>query len=73
MENGLANNIVSAEVLFDHISDEFLESIEEAIMESDYPLRDAMNAAGMNRAPKAAPIKPAPKKPSITLPKKGMA
>ena len=33
LENSLANNVVSAEVLFDHISDEFLESIEEDIME----------------------------------------
>jgi len=33
LENSLANNVVSAEVLFDHISDEFLESIEESIME----------------------------------------
>ena len=32
LENSLANNVVSAEVLFDHISDEFLESIEEEIM-----------------------------------------
>ena len=33
LENSLANNVVSAEVLFNHISDEFLESIEEDIME----------------------------------------
>ena len=33
LENSFASNIVSAEVLFDHISDEFLESIEEDIME----------------------------------------
>ena len=32
LENSLANNVVSAEVLFNHISDEFLESIEEEIM-----------------------------------------
>lgn len=35
MEKGMANNIVSAEVLFDHISDEFLESIEEQILTAD--------------------------------------
>ena len=35
MEKGMANNIVSAEVLFDHISDEFLESIEEQILTTD--------------------------------------
>lgn len=33
MNEGLANNVVSADVLFNHISDEFLESIEEDIME----------------------------------------
>ena len=33
MENELANNVVSAEVLFEHISDEFLEAIEDNIME----------------------------------------
>ncbi len=33
LENNLANNEVSAEVLFNCISDEFLESIEEDIME----------------------------------------
>ena len=33
LENNLANNEVSAEVLFNSISDEFLESIEEDIME----------------------------------------
>ena len=33
MENSLANNVVSAEVLFDHISDEFLEAIEANILE----------------------------------------
>ncbi len=33
LENDLANNVVSAEVLFDHISDEFLESIEADILE----------------------------------------
>ena len=32
LENNLANNVVSAEVLFDHISDEFLETIEEEIL-----------------------------------------
>ena len=35
MDKGMANNIVSAEVLFDHISDEFLESIEEQILTAD--------------------------------------
>lgn len=34
LENQLANNAVSAEVLFEHISDEFLEEIEEEIMEA---------------------------------------
>jgi len=38
LENSLANNVVSAEVLFNHISDEFLESIEEEIMEGFMPL-----------------------------------
>ncbi len=33
LENNLANNSVSAEVLFDHISDEFLEEIEAQIMD----------------------------------------
>jgi hypothetical protein len=33
IENSFASNEVSAEVLFNHISDEFLESIEEDIME----------------------------------------
>jgi len=33
MENDMANNVVSAEVLFEHISDEFLEAIEDNIME----------------------------------------
>ena len=33
MENNLATNVVSAEVLFNHISDEFLESIEADILE----------------------------------------
>ena len=33
LENNYANNVVSAEVLFEHISDEFLESIEDDIME----------------------------------------
>ena len=37
MENELANNLVSAEVLFDHISDEFLEAIEDNIMEGYQP------------------------------------
>ena len=34
LENNMANNEVSAEVLFNHISDEFLESIEDDIMEA---------------------------------------
>jgi hypothetical protein len=38
MENQLAINEVSAEVLFNHISDEFLESIEDDIMEGWKPL-----------------------------------
>lgn len=33
LEHDMANNVVSAEVLFNHISDEFLEAIEEDIME----------------------------------------
>ena len=33
MENDMANNVVSAEVLFEHISDEFLEAIEANILE----------------------------------------
>lgn len=37
LENNLANNEVSAEVLFNHISDGFLESIEEEIMEGYKP------------------------------------
>ena len=32
LENNLANNAVSAEVLFNHISDQFLESIEAEIL-----------------------------------------
>ena len=38
LENSLATNVVSAEVLFDHISDEFLESIEDEIMEGWKPM-----------------------------------
>lgn len=37
MENNYVNNEVSAEVLFNHISDEFLEDIEEKIMEGFKP------------------------------------
>lgn len=37
MNEGFANNSVSAEVLFNHISDEFLVSIEEEIMEGYKP------------------------------------
>ena len=71
---GIAWNEESAINILNHMSDEWYESIVEGFLsESDYPLRDAMNAAGMNRAPKAAPIKPTPKKPVTTLPKKGMA
>lgn len=71
---GIAWNEESAINILNHMSDEWYDSIVEGILsESDYPLRDAMNAAGMNRAPKAAPIKPAPKKPAAALPKKGMA
>lgn len=37
LENNYVNNEVSAEVLFNHISDEFLEDIEEKIMEGFKP------------------------------------
>jgi len=50
LENSLANNIVSAEVLFDHISDEFLESIEEEIMEGFMPLPKEKMARQANKA-----------------------
>ena len=38
IENDYVNNVVSAEAMFNHISDEFLESIEEDIMEGFQPL-----------------------------------
>ena len=38
VENGYVNNEVSADILFNHMSDEFLESIEEDIMEGMMPL-----------------------------------
>ena len=50
LENSLANNVVSAEVLFDHISDEFLESIEEEIMEGFKPLPKEKMARQANKA-----------------------
>ena len=37
IDNKLASNIVSAEVIFEHISDEFLDSIEKRIMEGFKP------------------------------------
>lgn len=36
---------------------EEVEEDDETLDESEYPLRDAMNAAGMNRAPHATPVK----------------
>ena len=41
MHEGMANNEVSAEAIFNHISDEYLESIEEAMMEGYMPRPDA--------------------------------
>ena len=50
LENNLANNEVSAEVLFNSISDEFLESIEEDIMEGFMPLPKEKMARQANKA-----------------------
>ena len=50
LENNLANNEVSAEVLFNCISDEFLESIEEEIMEGFMPLPKEKMARQANKA-----------------------
>ena len=50
LEKSLANNVVSAEVLFNHISDEFLESIEEEIMEGFMPLPKEKMARQANKA-----------------------
>ncbi len=50
LENNLANNEVSAEVLFNCISDEFLESIEEEIMEGFKPLPKEKMASQANKA-----------------------
>lgn len=47
MENNMVNNSVSAEALFNHISDEFLEEIEKDIME-------AMNPKAMGKIAKLA-------------------
>ena len=50
LENNLANNEVSAEVLFNCISDAFLESIEEEIMEGFQPLPKEKMARQSNKA-----------------------
>ena len=50
LENQMATNVVSAEVLFNHISDEFLESIEEDIMEGFQPLPKSKMAGQANKA-----------------------
>ncbi len=50
LENNMANNEVSAEVLFNCISDEFLESIEEEIMEGFKPLPKEKMASQANKA-----------------------
>ena len=47
METNMVNNAVSAEALFNHISDEFLEEIEKDIME-------AMNPKAMGKVAKLA-------------------
>ena len=50
LDNNLANNPVSAEALFNHISDEFLEEIEDQIMEGYKPLPVAKMANQANKA-----------------------
>ena len=50
LENNLANNSVPAEVLFDHNSDEFLERIEDEIMEGWKPLPKEKMARQASRA-----------------------
>lgn len=50
LENNLANNPVSAEALFNHISDEFLEQIEDQIMEGFKSLPIAKMANQANKA-----------------------
>ena len=50
IDEGYANNEVSADILFTHMSDEFLESIEDDIMEGFQPLPKSKMA---NQASKA--------------------
>ena len=50
IENNYANNEVSAEVLFTHISDQFLEEIESNISEGYMPLPKAKMANQANKA-----------------------
>jgi hypothetical protein len=50
IENGYVNNEVSADILFNHMSDEYLESIEEDIMEGFQPLPKSKMANQANKA-----------------------
>ena len=50
IENNYVNNSVSAEAMFNHISDEYLEEIEAAIVEGYKPLPAAKMANQANKA-----------------------
>jgi len=50
IEHGYVNNEVSADILFNHMSDEYLESIEEDIMEGFQPLPKSKMANQANKA-----------------------
>ena len=50
IDEGYANNEVSADILFTHMSDEFLESIEDDIMEGFQPLPKSKMANQANKA-----------------------
>ena len=50
IDEGYANNEVSADILFTHMSDEFLESIEDDIMEGFQPLPKSKMERQSNKA-----------------------